>query len=216
MITTIVFHMDGLLIDSEPLWQRARVEAFGAERLGWTQADQEHVMGSSTQTWAQHIAEKLQHEFTVDVVIDRVLQQLEAYYRQEVPLLPGARSAIEQLAGRYPLGLASGSPLRLLNAVLEGTGWTNVFSEILSTDSFARGKPFPDIYIEIVRRMNARPEETAIFEDSINGILAGHAAGVKVIAVPSGHTGMPDDVLAKTDLVLDSLLDFTPALLERL
>jgi HAD superfamily hydrolase (TIGR01509 family) len=216
MIKAVVFDMDGLLVDSEPLWQRARIEACGAERLQWTDADQKHVMGSSTLGWAAYLAERLNHEYPVEEIIDRVLAHMVKYYREDVPLLPGARAVIEQLRGRYPLGLASGSSMRLLQPILETAGWNETFDEVLSTDDLERGKPAPDVYLEITRRMGVPTAHTAIFEDSTNGILSGHRAGVKVIAVPSYYLPPPDDVLQKADLVLHSLSDFTLNLLEQL
>jgi HAD superfamily hydrolase (TIGR01509 family) len=213
MIKAVVFDMDGLLVDSEPLWQRARIEAFGAERLRWTETDQERVMGSSTQEWAVYLAEKLEHAYAPGEIIDRVVTQMERYYRENLPLLPGAREVIAQLQGRYPLGLASGSSVRLIEAVLASTGWGIVFDEVLSSDNMANGKPAPDIYLEITRRLGVSVECTAVFEDSANGILAGSAAGTKVIAVPHTYHRPGDDVLRRSALVLDSLLDFTPAML---
>lgn len=216
MIEAVVFDMDGLLVDSEPLWQRARVEAFGADRLRWTKADQERVMGSSTRSWAEYLAEKLDHAFTVEQIIDKVVSQMEAYYREHVPVLPGASAVLEQLDGRYPLGLASGAPYRLIDAVLDTTGWSPRFGHVLSADDMPRGKPAPDIYLEITARMDVVPARTVIFEDSGNGILSGHAAGVKVIAVPGAHHRPAEEMLAKADRVLDSLTAFSLDMLDEL
>ena len=208
MIEAIVFDMDGLLVDSEPLWQRARIEAFGADRLRWTQADQERVMGTSTQEWAEFLTERLDHEYTPEQIIDIVVSQMEAYYHIHVPVLPGAHSVLEQLNDRYPLGLASGSSYRLINAVLQNTGWDQLFLHVLSADDMPQGKPAPDIYEAITRRLDVLPERTAIFEDSANGILAGYAAGVKVIAVPGEYHRPAEMVLAKANRVLDTLTEF--------
>jgi HAD superfamily hydrolase (TIGR01509 family) len=216
MIKAVVFDMDGLLVDSEPLWQRARLEAFGPGRLRWTDADQERVMGQSTQGWARIIADKLDHEYSLEEIIERVSDQLESYYRQSVPLLPGAREVIDLLQGRYRLGLATGSSYRLLNAVLKSAGWTDVFAEVLSSDDLLRGKPAPDIYLEITRRLGVPAERIAVFEDSANGMLAAYEAGNRVIAIPSHYFNPPADVLQKAALVLPTLADFTLDMLERL
>lgn len=216
MIEAVVFDMDGLLVDSEPLWDRARIGAFGTDRLRWTDQDQLNVMGMGAQSWGAYLAERLNHAFTVDDIIERVVDQMETYYREAVPQMPGADAVLRQLHGRYPLGLASGSSHRLIHAVLEGAGWAHLFEEVLSTDDVPHGKPAPDVYIAITRRLNIAPAHTAIFEDSGNGILSGHGAGVKVIAVPDPvHRPVPD-VLQKAALVLDSLTDFTPDLLAEL
>jgi HAD superfamily hydrolase (TIGR01509 family) len=213
MIEAVIFDMDGLLVDSEPLWQRARIEACGAERLQWTEADQEQVMGSSTEAWASYLAAKLDHEYTTVEIIERVVSQMEAYYRESVPLLPGAHAIIDRVSRHYPLGLASGASYRLINAVLDNAGWRDRFVEVLSADDMAQGKPAPDIYLAITQRMGVPIGNAVIFEDSTNGILAGCAAGGKVIAVPGAYHTPAAETLAKADLVLDSLADFDLAVL---
>ncbi len=209
-IQAVIFDMDGLLVDSEPMWDRARIEAFGADRLRWTPEDQMRVMGSSTISWARFIEERLGYEFTTDQIIERVVDRMVEGYRQHVPLMPGAREAVARMAGEFRLGLASGSPHRLIQAVLESEGWTSVFARVVSSDEVKAGKPAPDTYLEIARRMGLDPRAMAVVEDSANGILAGHSAGCKVITVPSAMMRPADDVLQKADLVLDSLHDLTP------
>lgn len=209
MIEAVVFDMDGLLVDSEPLWQRARIAAFGAERLRWTDADQRQVMGTNSQAWARLIQAKLGDGTPTDEIIERVLDEMVALYRHEVPPMPGANEIIALLHGRYPLGLASGSPYRLIHAALESAGWNGLFDPVLSADDVPHGKPAPDIYLAITARMGVAAERTAVLEDSANGILAAVAAGVKVIAVPARDHPPGDDVLGRASLVLVSLHDFS-------
>jgi len=209
MIEAIVFDMDGLLVDSEPLWQQARIAAFGAERLRWTDADQQAVMGTNSQAWARLIQDKLGDGTPTEAIIERVLDEMVALYRQEVPLMPGANEILTLLRGRYPLGLASGSPYRLIHAALESAGWNGTFDPVLSADDVPHGKPAPDIYLAITARMGVSTGHIAVFEDSANGILAGLAAGVKVIAVPARDHPASAEVLSRASLVLDSLHDFS-------
>lgn len=216
MIEAIVFDMDGLLVDSEPLWQRARIEAFGADRLRWTEADQKRVMGSSTLAWARQIQEKIGDSYTLEEIIERVLTQMVTLYRQGVPLMPGAKEIVDLLRERYPLGLASGSPYRLIEAVLQETGWDGAFGYVLSTDDLPRGKPAPDIYLAIAERMGTPTDRIAVFEDSPNGILAALEAGSKVIAVPGHEQPTQPDLLQRASLVLGSLRDFRLEMLDAL
>jgi len=216
MIEAVVFDMDGLLVDSEPLWQQARIAAFGAERLRWTDADQQAVMGTNSQAWARLIQAKLGDGTPTEAIIERVLDEMVALYRHEVPLMSGAHEIIALLRGRYPLGLASGSPYRLIHAALESASWNGIFDPVLSADDVPQGKPAPDIYLAITARMGVPAERTAVLEDSANGILAGVAAGVKVIAVPTRDHPPSDDVLSKASLVLDSLHDFSLDMLREL
>ena len=205
MIEAVIFDMDGLLVDSEPLWQRARIEAFGAERLRWTPQDQERIMGRSTQSWAAYLAERLEHAFTPEEIIARVVGQMVSYYRQDVPLMPGADAVVRRLASDFVLGVASGSPRALLDAILERTGWGAFFRVVVSSDDVTHGKPAPDTYALAIERLGVAAERVAVIEDSANGILAGVAAGAHVIAVPALYHRPSEDVLARADRVLPSL-----------
>jgi beta-phosphoglucomutase-like phosphatase (HAD superfamily) len=112
--------------------------------------------------------------------------------------------------------LASGSPYRLIEAVLQETGWNSAFSYVLSTDDLPRGKPAPDIYLAIAARMGVPPERIAVFEDSPNGILAASDAGCQVIAVPGHEQPTQPELLQRANLVLGSLRDFRLDMLDAL
>lgn len=208
-IEAVVFDMDGLLVDSEPLWQDARIAAFGAGRLRWTDADQQRVMGSATEEWAAFLAERLDYAYSVDVIIEQVLAQMEALYRERVPLLPGAEDVVTDVAAAYRVGIASGSPRRLVDAVLDGSGWRDRFDVVVCSDDVQQGKPAPDAYFAAAAKLHVPPESLAVFEDSANGILAGRAAGAYVIAVPNHYAQPPEDALARADRVLGSLREFS-------
>src|SRR5690606_25261522 len=207
-IQAVVFDMDGLLVDSEPLWQDARIAAFGADRLRWTDADQQRVMGSATEEWAAFLAERLGHAYSVDAIIEQVLAQMEAFYREHVPLLPGAEDVVSEVAAAYPVAIASGSPRRLVDAVLDGAGWRDRFGVVVCSDDVARGRPATDAYLAAAEQLRMPAESLAALEDSANGILSGLAAGTYVIAVPNPYAHPPDDVLARADRVLGSLREF--------
>jgi HAD superfamily hydrolase (TIGR01509 family) len=213
MIRAVVFDMDGLLIDTEPLWFRARRELFQQHGLTWTEADQVKCMGVSTATWTELMADRLDGRMAPAEITEDIVNRMVAYYRAgEVELLPGAQAALELCRSNYPVGLASGSHKRLLAAAVEGMQWRSFFDEILSSDDCAAGKPAPDVYLEVIRRLGVRPAETAVLEDATSGILAGYAAGARVIAVPNHHLPPPEDVLAKADIVIDSLESLETAL----
>ena len=215
MIQAVIFDMDGLLVDSEPVWFRARVELLARFGKQWTASDQEPLMGVSTATWVDYVTEKLEGAMPPDEVLRKVVSIMAAAYEGgDVPLLPGASEALEHCVGSYRVGLASGSPKRLINAALTGAGLHRFFEEVVTSDECARGKPAPDVYLEIMNRMGLSPDTTAVVEDSAAGILAGKAAKAKVIAVPQSFVSTDSEALAQADARLESLYELPNVLLK--
>ena len=121
------------------------------------------------------------------------------------PRCPGAREAVERLAARWPLGLASSSNRELIDLALELLGVEHLFAATVSSEEVASGKPAPDVYLEAARRLGVDPTEAAAVEDSNNGILAAKAAGMRVVALPNRHFPPDPAALEQADVVLDSL-----------
>jgi HAD superfamily hydrolase (TIGR01509 family) len=208
LIKAVIFDLDGLLVDSEPVWFRARTEMLTLLGLIWTDEDQKNLMGVSTATWVRYLTDKLQGRMSSEEIKEESLRKMASFYRSgDVPMMPGAQQAIEACNGRYKLGLASGSPRLLIDAALNGSKWRSYFSHVLSSDEVKRGKPAPDVYVEVMRRMGVAAQETAVIEDSGNGILAGKAAGAKVIAVPNPQLMPAPEALSKADVVIESLVE---------
>ena len=206
MITAIIFDLDGLLVDSEPVWFRVISEICQRYGLVWTHADQLKQMGVGTATWAEYIAQKLQGRMSRDEAMNEVLSRMASYYQTgEVRIMPGAREALEHCAENYKIGLASGSPKLLINAALSGADWRRFFSEVVSSDEVDRSKPAPDVYWEAMKRMGVAATETVVVEDSGGGILAGKAAGATVVAIPNPQMMPAPEALRQADAVIDSL-----------
>jgi HAD superfamily hydrolase (TIGR01509 family) len=139
-----------------------------------------------------------------------VVRRMEVVYRERLPLIPGAVEAVERLAARWPLGLASSSNRELIDFVLEVSGLGRLFRATLSSEEVPRGKPAPDVYIEAARRLGVEAERCAAVEDSENGILSAKAAGMRAIAIPNPQFPPAADALADADVVLASIADLTP------
>ncbi|GAA1725005.1 HAD family phosphatase [Nonomuraea bangladeshensis] len=207
-----MFDLDGVLVDSEPVWEEVR-RAFVAEHGGTWQPDtQSQLMGMSTGEWAAYLHE-LGVRLSPDEIARGVVDQMAARYRDEVPLMPGAVEAVRRLAAGRVLGLASSSPRRLIDVVLDAAGLTDCFAATVSTEEVERGKPAPDGYLEAARRMEVDPRGCVAVEDSSNGLRSAHAAGMRVIAVPHPRYPPAPDALALAWRVLPDLAALTPDLL---
>jgi len=210
MIAAVVFDLDGVLIDSEPVWERVRRELV-AERGGkWAADAQRKLMGMSTQEWARYLSEDLGVGLPPAEVASLVIDRMAASYREHLPLLPGAVQAVRRLAGRWPLGLASSAPAALIDTVLESSGLRPYFQVTMSTEQVPHGKPAPDIYLAVTSQMGYSAPECAAIEDSSNGLRSAAAAGLRVIAIPRPQYPPDPDALAASSLVLPSLADLTP------
>jgi HAD superfamily hydrolase (TIGR01509 family) len=216
VIDAVIFDLDGLLVDSEHLWDEVR-EALVRERGGrWHERAQADMMGMSSPEWSRYMHEQLGLEESPDEIAAEAVRRMEAIYRERLPLLAGAREAVERLAARWPLGLASSSNRPVIDLALELSGLARHFGATVSSEEVARGKPAPDVYLEAARRLGVDPTRASAIEDSHNGILSAAAAGMHVVAIPNRRFPPGEDALAKADVVLDSLDELTPATVSRL
>ena len=217
MIQAVIFDMDGVLVDSEPYWARARAEFAAEHGQEWTKEDQAQAMGRGSREWADYMIRRLRprragRDMTVAEVIDDIVERMRRFYDEGIPFLPGAVEAVRAAAKGWRVALASGSDARLIEIVVHHPDLRGRFEAVVASDTLPRGKPFPDVYLETARRLGIKPEEAACVEDSPNGILAGRRAGMYVIAVPSPAVPLTPEQLAPADLVLGSLMEFPRAL----
>lgn len=209
-----MFDLDGVLVDSEPVWEEVRRAFVAAHGGTWQHDTQSRLMGMSTGEWAAYLHE-LGVELSPDEIARGVIDQMTAHYRAGVPLMKGAPEAVRRLAGRFTLGLASSSPRALIDVALDASALRECFTATVSTEEVARGKPAPDGYLEAARRLGVAPEGCVAVEDSSNGLRSADAAGMRVIAVPHPRYPPAPDALALAWQVVPDLTSLTPELLER-
>ena len=203
-IEAVLFDLDGVLIDSEPVWEEVR-RAFVSERGGkWLPDTQRRLMGMSTVEWARYLSVELGVGMAPDEVADEVIRRMAERYKVALPLLPAAVEVVTLLSRRWRLGLASSSPTKLIEVVLNRSGLAPFFVVAISTEEVARGKPAPDVFLAVAARLAVAPGLCAAVEDSSNGLRSATASGMRVIAIPPPRIPEPD-ALAAADLVLHRL-----------
>ena len=209
-MTFVVFDLDGLLIDSEQVWDDVR-ETLASERGGrYDETAQRDMMGMSSPEWSRYMHERIGLAESPDEINRIVVERMLERYHAGPPWIPGALEAVRRMAGSFTLGLASSSNRELIDAVLEAGAITTLFRATVSSEEVARGKPAPDVYLEAARRLGADAADCVAVEDSHSGIRSAKAAGMACIAIPNAHYS-PGDAVGEADAVLDSIAELTPA-----
>ncbi|MDO5682222.1 MAG: HAD family phosphatase [Propionibacteriaceae bacterium] len=211
-----VFDMDGVLTDTESLWDEVRRGLAAEAGLPWPNEATAAMMGMSTPEWAAYLVETVGLPGPPDRVATEVIDAMAERYRDHLPTMPGAVAAVRRMAALLPIGLASSSPRRLIDTVLAELDLTDLFAVTVSTEEMDRGKPAPDGYLRACELLGVDPVRCAAIEDSSNGLRAAHAAGLTVIAVPHEDHPPATDALALAAVVIDSLDELDANLLTRL
>ena len=212
-IEAVVFDMDGVLVDTEHLWDEVREELTAEWGGRYTPEAQQAMMGMSSSEWSRYLHEVVGLREPPDVINAEVVRRMLARYEVDLPVVPGAVDAVRRLAeAGYRLALASSSNRELIDTVLRRLELTALFEVTVSSEEVARGKPAPDVYLEAARRLGVDPARCVAVEDSASGIRSAHAAGMRVIAYPNRHYPPADDALALADATVTSVADLGPDL----
>lgn len=215
-IQAVIWDMDGVLVDSEVYWLKARQDFARDMGKTWSDADQRKAMGRSTIEWAHVMNEILQPDMTVAQIIEDVIRRVMAQYDEKLPTRPGAIDAVKLSAQHFKVALASGSPTAVIQHVMKLTALDSIIPVMVYGDDMKNGKPAPDIYIEAMRLLDVTPDVSLGIEDSGNGIRSLKAAGMFAIAAPSPAFPLADDLLALADAHITTLEDFTLDLIAKI
>lgn len=215
-IEAVVFDLDGVIIDSEEVWEEVRRAYVAEYGRSFLPDSQDRMMGMSTGEWSTHLAEEVGVPHTPAQVADDVLGRMASRYRADLPLIPGSVESVRRIGSRFPLALASSSARVLIDQVLATAGLTGAFQVTLSTEEVARGKPHPDVYLTAAEKLGLAPAVCAAVEDSSNGLRSAGAAGLAVVAVPHGVYPPAPDALAMASLVVSDLRELTVEAIDRL
>jgi HAD superfamily hydrolase (TIGR01509 family) len=216
MPEAVVFDMDGVLMDSEQLWNQSKEELVRASGGHWREDAPRAMMGMSSREWSQYMHDELGVDEDVQEINRAVVRRMEELYHERLPLLPGAAQVVRSLHRRWPLALASSANREIIDLALDIAGLSGEFSATVSSEEVERGKPAPDVYLEAARRLGVRPDRCVAIEDSSNGLRSAAAARMAVIAVPNEHYPPAQDALALAAACVHKLADITPELVARL
>ncbi|WP_027660295.1 HAD family hydrolase [Salinispora fenicalii] len=215
MVAAVIFDLDGVIVDSEPVWEEVRRAYVAAHGGTWQSESQRRLMGMSTGEWSRYLSSELGVDRTAEQVAAEVVTEMSRRYAHRVPLIGGAVDAVRRTAERWPLGLASSSPTRLIRTALDATGLGGSFDATLSTEETEHGKPAPDVYLAVAERLGVDPARCVAVEDSANGVRSAAAAGMAVVAVPHGAYPLESEAERLAAVVLSSIGELTPDVVAR-
>jgi HAD superfamily hydrolase (TIGR01509 family) len=209
-VVAVVFDLDGVIVDSEHVWDEVR-EELSRERGGrWHDRAQTDMMGMSSPEWSRYMHDVIGLAESPAAIDQEVVRRMLDRYAEHLPLIDGAVDAVARVAGSFRLALASSSNRSVIDAVLDLSGLASLFEATVSSEEVARGKPAPDVFLEAARRLDVPPDRCAAVEDSGNGIRAAHAAGMRVLAIPNLRYPPPDEALTLADVALGSIDELVP------
>ena len=214
MIEAVVFDLDGMLLASEEVWDEVREQYVREQGGRYDDEVQRALMGMSSTEWSRYLHDVAGVPAEPEAINDDVVRLMLERYRQQLPLIDGAADAVKRIAARWPLGLASSSNRTLIDAVLDLSGLGRYFAVTVSSEEVAHGKPAPDVYLEAARRLGVDPARCAAIEDSHGGIRSAKSAGMRVVAIPNATYPPDDEALALADVVLGSIAELTPEVIE--
>jgi len=212
----VAFDLDGVLIESEQVWDAAREELVRERGGSWDDRATRDMMGMSSKEWARYMHDRLRVPMGPDEINADVVRGVAAAYREHLPLLPDAVDTVRELAGRWPLGVASSANREIIELVLELAGLGDCFAAVVSSEEVEHGKPAADVYLAVARLLGVGASDCVAIEDSTNGIKAALAAEMRTIAVPNRQFRPDEELLASATAVVPSLAEVTPELVAEL
>jgi HAD superfamily hydrolase (TIGR01509 family) len=212
----VVFDLDGVLIESEPVWDRARREVVAEAGGRWHPGATRAMMGMSSPEWAAYLRDELGVALEEEQIVQRVVDRLLATYERSLPLLEGAVEVVRRMAAVWPLGLASSANRVVIDRVLALAEVADCFAATVSGEEVEHGKPAPDVYLAAAGALGVDPRAAVAVEDSGNGLRSAAGAGMGVVAVPNRRYPPDADAMALADVALASLSELTPAVVARI
>ena len=206
----VIFDLDGVLVDSERIWDEVRRTVVAEHGGIWREEATRAQQGMSTPEWARYLVEELGAHLTPPEIATVVVKRMAARYAEQPPLIEGAVDVVRQVAKKWPVAIASSSPVILIKGFLDVTGLP--VGAAVSSEQVGAGKPAPDVYLRAAELLGVPPQDCAAVEDTTNGLRAALAAGMAVYAVPNPHFPPDPEVLKQAAVVVEKITDLPGAL----
>jgi HAD superfamily hydrolase (TIGR01509 family) len=208
----VIFDLDGVLVDAEIWWDEVRIAFAHRHGRTWTEADRAAIMGANSFGWSTLMQERLDlRDVPREVIEVEVVEAMVARYRSEgAPLIPGAVETVRRVAAESPVAVASSGHPAVIAAALEALGVAGLFGAVVSSDEVPVGKPDPGVYLLAAERLGVAPADCLVIEDSLNGVLAGRAAGMIVALVPNAAVPPAAGAREAASVVLDQITLLDP------
>ncbi len=207
----VIFDLDGVLVDSEIWWDEVRTDFARSHGRDWTEADRAAVMGANSRQWSETMRERLGLALRAREIERAIVDAVVARYRAAgAPVIDRAPEVVRRLHGSFATAVASSAHREVIDAALAALGLADAFDAVVSSDEVPHGKPAPDVYAETARRLDVEPGDCLVVEDSLNGVLAAHAAGMTVVLVPNESIPPAPGAREAASTVLERIADLDP------
>lgn len=213
MIKAILFDMDGVVIDSEPLYEKVERKLLGQYGISIPPEDQKYFKGSTEMQFYDLVEKKYGPQWNRQEVVKKGRRLLKEVFSREVTFVPGFVSLMERIGNRYLAGLVTSTPRLLFEEVRKTLSLERFFKEVICADDISNGKPHPEPYQTMMKRLSVSPEETLVIEDSLHGIASAKASGATCVALASSFSRRE---LRQADAVIESLDEIDDNLLSDL
>ncbi len=207
----IIYDMDGVLIDTEPFWKIAEEKVFATVGIDFHAIPNHETVGMRIDEVVSYWHKRYPWESkSIEQVAQEIMDEMERFIRYEGKAMKGVRTSLNHFSQMgIKIGLATSSYERLMHATLERLGISKFFQSVVSAEHLAHGKPHPLIYLKTAEQLGVSPSNCLVIEDSINGIKAGKAAGMFVVAIPDGSHQFSEG-FEQANIVCDNLLELIP------
>jgi HAD superfamily hydrolase (TIGR01509 family) len=203
----VIFDLDGVLVDAEIWWDEVRIAFAARHGRTWTEADRAAIMGANSFGWSTTMRQRLDlHDLSRETIeLDIVEAMVERYKAHGAPVIRDAVQTVRRTAGSIPVAVASSGHPAVIAAALESLGIVDAFATVVSSDEVPVGKPAPDVYLLAAGRIGVAPDACLVVEDSLNGVLAGRAAGMTVVLIPNASIPPAPGAREAATFVLDRI-----------